>query len=82
MNVDSLGYRDITRIIWRLAILTDLIQQADKQIQKSITRGVELERERCAKLVSGNYGWVEGKGDYYGNLADLIRGVSDGKSEG
>ena len=77
MNVHSLKYDQITAIMFRLAKVVDMIVAIEV-----VDEATNRERERCAKLVSGNYGWAEGKGDYYGDLADLIRGVSDGESEG
>ena len=33
------------------------------------------ERERCAALVDGNYGWRQDTNAYCDNLADAIRGT-------
>ena len=65
MNVDHLNYHEITRIIYRIVEVTELIQKADEEVKTAINRAAELECERCIAIVSrlvGGIGDGEGEG--------------------
>lgn len=42
-------------------------------LDAAVSAAVAAEREQCAAIVAGNYGWVNGT--YYDDLADAVRGL-------